>query len=330
MNRIVRKHTLSLLIVLLGGGCAYVDTKQGEWIFRPTDATWRSARELPSSFVEKTIPVLNATAAAGSEPVDYISAWWAPVPGAAAGTPAPVLLYLHGARWNLTGSITRIPRWNQMGFSVLAIDYRGFGKSAPRIPTEQSANEDAEGAWRYLQTLAPGAKKYIFGHSLGAAMATHLALKYPDADGLILEAAFTNIPEMVKASQYGFLPVSVLITQRFDNLARIDEVKVPMLIAHGTDDAIVPFQMGQRLFAAATSRKRFFQADGGSHHNLALRYFDDYARAVTEHFSLPATFTASRHGTPATTQATTQSTTQATTQATTQTTTQAPAQSSTQ
>ncbi len=262
------------------GGCAYIDAKQGDWIFRPTEATWRGARELPPTFVEKMLPVTSGAAN------ELIHAWWAPVADVAPGQPAPVLLYLHGARWNLTGSVTRIPRWNQMGFSVLAIDYRGFGKSTPRAPTENSANEDAEAAWRYLQTLAPTARKFVFGHSLGAAMATHLALKSDDVEGLILEAAFTNIPEMVKTTQFGFLPVGGLVTQRFDNLDRIDDVKVPVLIAHGTADTIVPFNMGERLYAAATARKRFFKAEGGSHHNLTSRYFDEYSRAVWEHFGL--------------------------------------------
>jgi pimeloyl-ACP methyl ester carboxylesterase len=304
MNRTILKSLFVLLLVLFGSGCAYVDTKQGEWIFRPTESTWWGARELPSTFVEKTIPLSGVTGTGGAAS-EYISAWWAPVAQSSSG-PAPVLLYLHGARWNLTGSVTRIPRWNRMGFSVLAIDYRGFGKSTPRTPTERSANEDAEVAWRYLQTLAPGAKKYIFGHSLGAAMATHLALKFPDADGLILEAPFTNIPDMVKASPYGFLPVAGIITQRFDNLERIDDLKVPLLIAHGTEDAVVPFQMGERLYAAATARKRFFRAEGGSHHNLTSRFFDDYAIAVTEHFSLPKTKLATNEGAQVITKTSTQ------------------------
>ncbi len=275
------------VVMAVFGGCAYIDAKQGEWIFRPTEATWWGSRELPYNFVELNIPVEAKAASAKSSP-ESIHAWWAPVPPRANGDPAPVLLYLHGARWNLSGSATRIPRWNQMGFSVLAIDYRGFGKSTPRSPTEQSSNDDAEAAWRHLATLVPAnAKKFIFGHSLGGAMAIHLALKFPEANGLILEGTFTSVPDMVKSSSYGFLPVSALITQRFDNIDRIDDVKVPVLIAHGTEDAVVPFQMGEKLFAAATAKKRFFKAEGGTHHNMTSRFFDDYANAVTEFFDLP-------------------------------------------
>jgi uncharacterized protein len=255
-------------------GCAYVDNKQGEWIFRPVQGQWSGYRSQTAQFAEHWIAV-------GSQG-EKLHAWYAPAENPA----APVLLYLHGARWNLTGSATRIPRWNRMGFAVLAIDYRGFGESSPRSPTEQSADEDAEAAWAYLRTLAPGRKHFIFGHSLGGAMATRLALSHPDAAGLILEATFTNIPELIGEYRFGFLPVGPLVRQRFDNLERIAAVKIPVLIAHGTQDTIVPFKMSEKLFAAATAPKRLFRADGGTHHNLSASYFDAYRQAIYEHFGL--------------------------------------------
>lgn len=267
-------RSLIFVLLLITGGCAYIESKQGEWIFRPTDAAWSGRRETPSTFVEHHIPVGSSG--------DTVHAWWAP----AKSEDAPVLLYLHGARWSLSGSVTRIPRWNQMGFAVLAIDYRGFGRSTSRAPTEQSSYEDAEAAWAYIDKIATNRKKFIFGHSLGGAMATHLAIKDSSASGLILEGVFTSVPDMVKSTNIAFFPVIGLITQRFDNLARINAVKVPLLIAHGTEDTIVPFAMSEKLYAAATSRKHFFRAEGGSHHNLTSRFYDHYASAVLEHFQL--------------------------------------------
>ena len=272
-------RVLVIATLLIGSGCAYLETKQGDWIFSPVQGEWRGYRGTPQGIEEVWIPV-------GTKG-EKLYAWWSPQ----ADKNAPALLYLHGARWNLTGSVTRIPRWNKMGFSVLAIDYRGFGKSAfvaGGSPTEQSANEDAEAAWQFLaaRDQASGAKKFIFGHSLGASMATHLALKEKDASGLILEGAFTSVPDMIKATRWGFLPVRLLVTQRFDVLERINEVKIPILLVHGTNDDIVPFAMSERLFAAAKARKRFFRAEGGSHHNLTANFFDEYQRAVSEHFGL--------------------------------------------
>ncbi len=267
----------AILTIFFLGGCAYLETKQGDWIFNPVQGEWGGYRGPPAEFQEQWIPVGKSG--------EKLYAWWAPV----ADPNAPVLLYLHGARWNLSGSVTRIPRWNRMGFSVLAIDYRGFGKSVAAdgsAPSERRANEDAEAAWAYLTKLAPQAKRFIFGHSLGGAMATNLALEHPDAAGLILEGSFTSVPDMISETRWGFLPVSFLVTQRFDNIDRIDDVTVPILVAHGTNDSIVPFSMGERLYAAAKAPKRFFRAEGGSHHNLTASYFDDYKQAVFELFKL--------------------------------------------
>ncbi len=279
-----QKHILAklrwiapVLALSIFAGCAYLEVKQGEWIFNPAQGEWRGFRGQPAEFQEHWIPV--------GKNAEKLHAWWSP----AVNADAPILLYLHGARWNLSGSVTRIPRWNHMGFSVLAIDYRGFGKSVANDgapPSEQRANEDAEAAWDYLVKLSPQSKRFVFGHSLGGAMATHLALKHPDAAGLILEAPFTSVPDMIKVTRWGFLPVSFLVTQKFDNIDRIDDVTVPILIAHGTRDEIVPFSMGEKLYAAAKAPKRFFRAEGGSHHNLTANFFDEYKNAVYEHFKL--------------------------------------------
>jgi uncharacterized protein len=254
------KFISAVFAIIVVAGCAFIETKQGEWIFRPVAGEWRGYSKANATFEEKWIPI-NAT--------EKLHAWYAP----AADKNAPVLLYLHGARWNITGSSTRIPRWNKMGFSVLAIDYRGFGQSSARTPSESSANEDAKVAWEYAKTLSPNNKHFIFGHSLGGAIATKLALTHPEADGLILEGTFTSIPDMMKEMKWGFLPVGFLVTQRFDTLDCIDDIKIPILFAHGTNDDIVP-------------SKRFFRAEGGNHHNLTANYFDEYSRAVKEHFGL--------------------------------------------
>jgi alpha-beta hydrolase superfamily lysophospholipase len=274
-----RRFLISLLAasVLLPSGCAWLDQKQGSLIFSPVQGEWRGFRGLPEGMQEVWIPV------GGNG--DKIHAWWSP----SAEPNAPALLYLHGARWNLTGSVTRIPRWNRMGFSVLAIDYRGFGRSVTSdasAPTERTSRQDAFVAYDKLAELAPGARRFIFGHSLGGSIATDLAVKKPDAGGLILEGAFTNIPEMIKETKWGFLPVSFLVTQRFDTLDKIDDVKMPVLIAHGTADDVVPFSMGERLFAAAKEPKRFLRAEGGSHHNMSSSFFDAYQMAVKDFFQL--------------------------------------------
>jgi alpha-beta hydrolase superfamily lysophospholipase len=253
--------------VLLAGGCAYWTEKQGELIFRPTKDVWRGFNGAAASFDEHWIPVGNG---------HKLHAWWIKAEQA----DAPVILYLHGARWNLTGSVTRVDRWRKLGFTVLAVDYRGFGQSSDLTPSEETAYEDAEAAWAYLAQIAPKSPRYIVGHSLGGAIAVELARRRPDAAGLVLEATFTSVREMIAQSPWSFLPVDLILTQEFDALRKIPELKVPLVVVHGTRDAIVPFEMGEKLYNAARSPKRFVKVEGGSHHNLSYVAYDDYLSAI--------------------------------------------------
>jgi hypothetical protein len=258
--------------VLVATGCAYLGERQGELIFRPTKETWWGFNGDQHSHVEHWIPV------GGNG--DRLHAWWLP----AEAPDAPVMLYLHGARWNLSGSVTRIERWRRLGFSVLAIDYRGFGKSTDIAPTETLSYEDAEAGWDHLATLAPGKPRYVVGHSLGGAIAVELVRRRGDAAGVVLEATFTSIKDLVERSALSYLPVGLILTQHFDTLAKIPEIRSPILITHGTNDRIVPFEMGEKLYAAANGRKRFLRVEGGTHHNLSSVAFDDYRRTLREFF----------------------------------------------
>jgi pimeloyl-ACP methyl ester carboxylesterase len=259
--------------ILVAGGCAYLAEKQGELIFRPVSGEWRGFSSGNWKFDEHWIPV--------GRNGDRLHAWWMP----AESPNAPVMLYLHGARWNLSGSVTRIDRWKKLGFSVLAVDYRGFGKSAAISPTEELAYEDAEAAYEYLGTLAPGKPRVVVGHSLGGAIAAEVARRHPDVAGVVLEATFTSVKDMIAHTRWSFLPVDLILTQHFDTLSKIAAIRAPILITHGTQDSIVPFEMGERLYEAAKSKKRFIKVEGGSHHNLSYVAFEQYKEAVRDLFA---------------------------------------------
>jgi pimeloyl-ACP methyl ester carboxylesterase len=269
------KTAIAAFAAVLIGGCAYLSEKQGELIFRPVKGVWRGYDPERYKFEEHWVE-LNGNG-------HKVHGWWLP----ADDPKAPVVLYLHGARWNLTGSVSRIERWKQFGFSVFAVDYRGFGKSTDIAPTEAYAYEDAEAAWDYLAKIAPGRPRYIVGHSLGGAIAAELARRRPDASGLVLEATFTSVREMIELSAWSFLPVGLILTQEFNTLEKLPEVKVPVLITHGTRDSIVPFSMGEKLYEAAKSPKRFIRVEGAGHHNLSGAAFEEYKAALTELFGLP-------------------------------------------
>lgn len=281
----MRFFRLNLLLpaILLGAvlaGCAVLDTKQREWIFRPVKEDWRGYAGLPQGVKEFWLNVKTGAASSEKSPVgETIHTWWIPQDNPA----APAIIYLHGSRWNLSGSGFRIARWQAMGFSVLAIDYRGFGQSSGDLPSEEMAYEDARAAWSWFKTVVPDARKrFIYGHSLGGAVAIDLAASLPagDAAGLIAESTFTSIADIVYASPWGFLPVGPLVTQRFESMDKIARVSLPKLFIHGTADQIVPHPMSDRLFAAAAEPKKLVKVAGGGHSNIAWSSFDLYREAV--------------------------------------------------
>ena len=124
------------------------------------------------------------------------------------------------------------------------------------------------------------------GHSLGGAIAVDLASRHPEASGLVLEATFTSVQDMVSHSSWGFLPVALILTQKFDALSKIGEVKVPVVVAHGTRDSIVPFEMGEQLFNAAHEPKRFIRVEGAGHHNLGGAGLKQYQDVLSQLFKL--------------------------------------------
>ena len=273
MNR-SRRRILALAALALVAGCATLDSKQSEWIFRPVKQDWRGYQGLPAGTEEVWFKVPGGAG-------EQVNAWWAPQPD----PQAPALLYLHGARWNLTGSSFRIQRWRDMGFSVLAIDYRGFGRSSGELPSEAQSYEDARLAWEWFKTRVPQAgRRYIYGHSLGGAVAIDLAagIAPGEAAGLIAESTFTSVPDVVAASPYGWLPVGFLITQRFEALGKMRKVTLPKLFLHGTADGVVPHTMSDELFQAASQPKRLVKFEGASHSGSAWAAYPQYRQSVLE------------------------------------------------
>jgi alpha-beta hydrolase superfamily lysophospholipase len=197
-----------------------------------------------------------------------------------------VLLYLHGARWNVAGSSGRMRRMQELGFSVLAIDYRGFGKSTPGLPSEEMSYEDARHAWEWLAKNRPGQPRYIFGHSLGGAIAIDLAANVEDEQGTIVEGTFTSIPDVASSFKWGWLPIGPFITQRFSAIDKVERIGSPLLVVHGANDTLIRSELGQKLFDRAKGKKRFVLVDGGSHHSTMWMGRAQYREAVQQLFSL--------------------------------------------
>jgi alpha-beta hydrolase superfamily lysophospholipase len=261
----------SLASVLSVVGCSQLAQKERELTFNIVagTASWYSG--LPEGVVESNLPVV------ANGKTQHIHTWWWP----AEKPNAPAVLYLHGARWNLTGQVFRIEQLHDFGFSVLAIDYRGFGQSDGDVPSEKTVYEDAHIAWKRLTQLQPDPnKRFIYGHSLGGAIAIDLAASLSDAlkqpgkpiaatsvHGLIVESSFTTLADIAKSLTYPWLPLQLLLSQKFDSVDKIAQVHMPVLIVHGTDDRYVPSRFSQKLFDAAPEKKRLLLVKGGTHNN---------------------------------------------------------------
>jgi fermentation-respiration switch protein FrsA (DUF1100 family) len=183
-----------------------------------------------------------------------LHAWWVSPPGA-----TTTLVWSHGNAGNIGGRADALLALAGRGLAVLAYDYRSFGRSGGQ-PSEDGVYRDAEAAYDSLGE--PGGRVVCFGESLGGAVTLHLATVRPCA-AVVLVSTFTSLRDVARF-HYG--PAGLLAGHRFDSLARIARVRVPVLIAHGDRDEVVPFVLGERLFAAANEPRRFLRVPG-AHHN---------------------------------------------------------------
>lgn len=153
------------------------------------------------------------------------------------------------------------------GFSVLLFDYRGYADN-PGRPSEEGLLRDARAARAWL-AQRPGIERVAyFGESLGAAVAVALAAESPPA-ALILRSPFTSLAD-VGAHHYPFLPVRLLLRDRYPSIERIGRIGCPLLVIAGERDSIVPKRLSRRLFEAALEPKRWHVVPGADHNDLEL------------------------------------------------------------
>jgi uncharacterized protein len=273
-----RWPALALLAGAFFAGCAGLDTPQRKWIFNST----RYATPWSQFDADRAQDVwIEHRSAATGTPVKLHGLWFAHQ-----DAQAPLLLYLHGAGRNVHASAFRIEHMRELGFSVLAIDYRGFGRSTAELPSEAMVYEDAKAAWNWLAEQHPGRARYVFGHSLGGAIAIHLASEVDDVRGLMVEGTFTSIPEVFQTMKWGWLPVTALITQRFESVAKIEKVKAPLLIVHGSRDRLIQPSLGQALYDRAKGKKKFVLVEGGTHYTTNSMGRPQYREALKELFGI--------------------------------------------
>jgi pimeloyl-ACP methyl ester carboxylesterase len=241
----------TVLIVALALG--WLKIHEDDIVFATQRSRQHLLSELPADAQRVSVPGASGTALAGlvfRADGGAENSFW--------------VLHLHGnadsafSAWQVRHS----EALRRAGFSVLEIDYRGFG-ATPGQASETHMYEDSEAAYQELlrRGVAPD-HIILLGHSLGSGPAVLLATQHAAA-ALVLFGAFTSIPDAA-AGRYPYLPVRLAVGVQFDSLSRIGHVHIPVVIAHSRTDAVIPYAHALKLFAAANQPKHLITFDSAS------------------------------------------------------------------
>ena len=256
---IARVLLVALLLVIL-----LIRVFEDRMVFFPEPA--RSSDQTPAQAGVKVEDVFLTT----SDGVK-IHTWWAETPGA-----QRTVLYFHGNAGNLSLRLPTIGWLQQLPANVLAVDYRGYGKSEGK-PTEEGVYRDGEAAYDYLvrEHKIPAEQIVVLGQSLGTTVAVDVASKKP-VGAVILEAGFPSAKRVAQVAMR--LPgVWLVMRSDFNSARKLKDVRTPVLVAHCRQDPVIPFALGEELYAAANQPNRFVAYQGDCHEPLYSADPRDYA-----------------------------------------------------
>ena len=271
----IKSAVLWLIVSTCFAGCVSVDEWQRGLAYAPSREIMATPQLESLVFTDQWVesPATDGVAAG------LLHGWWIPH----SSSDAPAVLYLHGNSGNISSNrnISVIHGLHRAGFAVLAIDYRGYGRSTMALPNESALYADAQAAWERMLILAPHAKKrLIYGHSLGGAVAIDLALTATNLDALVVEGTYTSFAEVVQTTRYGWLPLSLILTQKYASDEKIKNIRVPKLFIHGSLDEIIPVEMGKRLYAISLEPKSLLIVPDGRHRDTAVKAGGEWIKAM--------------------------------------------------
>ena len=265
-------------ILLLGvytvGGLLVVLLLLENWfLFHPTPYTVDWVAPPPGLDPED----VELTSADGTR----LHAWWCAPPD---WTPEQgAMLHCDGNAGNLSYWGEDALHWKrERHTAVLLFDYPGYGRSAGR-PTEASCYAAGDAAYNWLvgEKKIPAERVLLYGQSLGGAVAIDLASRRPHR-ALIVVSTFSSFPDMAQV-MFPWLPGRYLVRNRLDSLNKIKRCSGPVFIAHGTVDGLIPFSQGERLFAAATTpRKYFYRMEGFDHNDIDAGMYEPLLTFLAE------------------------------------------------
>lgn len=248
---VMRLFRSALIIYLIL--CAYAYFFSDRQIFLPSASTYT---DNPSIIKLETAPNLTISAVYLANPeAEY------------------TILFSHGNAEDLGDNQSFFEQLRSLGFAVFAYDYRGYGTSQG-TPSVTGALQDINAAYQYMtqQLKIPPEQIIIHGRSVGGGPSTDLAAR-ENCAGLVLESSFTSIFRVV-------IPFPFFFFDRFPNLAKIRQVKCPVLIIHGTQDQTIPLSHGQALYTHANPPKSSLWVEGAGHNDLLGVAGSRYSQAL--------------------------------------------------
>jgi len=268
MKMVLSFGFIALLVYLLM--CLFIYLRQTGMIYLPSLPT-RQLQARPNE-IGLQYEDVTLTAADGVR----LHAWYIPAAGARV-----TLLFCHGNAGNISHRLDSIALFHKLGLNVFIFDYRGYGQSQGR-PSEQGSYADVLAAWRYItvEQQTPAEQVVLFGRSLGAAVASHLATQVK-AGAVILESAFASVPDMA-AKLLPFFPMRWLSSYEYSNVKNVRSIHSPLLVSHSEEDEIIPYAQGRAVFEQANVPKSFLQLHGdhnggfmmsGHHYTNGLKLF---------------------------------------------------------
>ena len=185
------------------------------------------------------------------------------------------ILIFHGNAGNLFNRVYKLNELNKLDVNILLISWRGFSGNKGK-PTEKNLYHDAEEAVKWLNNRGAISKNIIlYGESLGTGVATELGTSNAFG-GIILESPFTSIANAAKI-YYPYLPVNIILKDRYNSISKIKNITTPILIMHGKKDNIVPQKMGLELYEKANQPKFSYFPENDDH---MMEYNDNLLNSI--------------------------------------------------
>ena len=185
------------------------------------------------------------------------------------------IIFFHGNAGELSNRIYKLNELNKLDINILLISWRGFSGNKG-FPTEKNLYKDAEAAIKWLNSKEVKNNKIIlYGESLGTGVAVEIGKKNT-FNSIILESPFTSMESTAKI-YYPYLPVKLLLKDKYNSISKIQAISTPILIMHGKKDDIVPFSMGKELFEKANSPKYSYFTPDDDH---MLEFNDQILKSI--------------------------------------------------